>query len=374
MVTSGTECFGEIGPFAVDVVWWAEVAPVTEYVRAELGVPVMVLRLLSVEGGEGARDGHVRYHVEALERPSRPAVAWVDLGADPLRAPWADPGGLRELIDWAVAAVGRPLTGPVEQRRTWNLAGLFRLPTAEGPVWLKATPAFAADESAVIAAIAQVDQDLVPTVVASEPHRLLLEDIPGADCWDADEATVTKAVRGLVSAQAAAAVPEVADRRELRIGELLERLSSELIAEEIKAAMKLAERWPDLVDCGLPDTLVHGDFHPGNWRSNGGAPKILDWADAHFGNPVLDALRACDFLASQQAVTTRVWCDTWRALAPGCAPERALRIAEPLAHLMYAVRYQEFLDGIEAAEHVYHLGDPAVSIRAAVRTGNTRTG
>ena len=52
---------------------------------------------------------------------------------------------------------------------------------------------------------------------------------------------------------------------------------------------------------------------------------------------------------------------------PGSDPARALAVAEPLAHLAYAVRYQEFLDGIEPSEHVYHDGDPAAAVRAALR-------
>ena len=36
--------------------------------------------------------------------------------------------------------------------------------------------------------------------------------------------------------------------------------------------------------------------------------------------------------------------------------------------LTYAVRYQEFLDGIEPSEQVYHRGDPAAAIRAALRS------
>jgi hypothetical protein len=32
------------------------------------------------------------------------------------------------------------------------------------------------------------------------------------------------------------------------------------------------------------------------------------------------------------------------------------------------VRYQEFLDGIEPSERVYHRGDPAAAIRAALRS------
>jgi len=31
------------------------------------------------------------------------------------------------------------------------------------------------------------------------------------------------------------------------------------------------------------------------------------------------------------------------------------------------VRYQEFLDGIEPSERIYHHGDPAAAIRAALR-------
>ena len=50
-------------------------------------------------------------------------------------------------------------------------------------------------------------------------------------------------------------------------------------------------------------------------------------------------------------------------LRPGPGPA----VAEPLAHLAYAVRYQEFLDGIEPSERIYHQGDPAASIRAALK-------
>ncbi|MEV0401796.1 hypothetical protein [Actinoallomurus sp. NPDC050550] len=71
------------------------------------------------------------------------------------------------------------MSGPAEQRRTWNLAAVLRLPTRQGPVWLKATPHFAADEAAVIAAYARVDPGLVPTVLAAEPRRVLLEHLPG---------------------------------------------------------------------------------------------------------------------------------------------------------------------------------------------------
>lgn len=369
VITSGSRQLGVVGPFDVDVPWWADVGPVVARLRELLGVPAYVLRLLGVAGGEGARDGHVTYH------------AVTSLAPDPvpphtLRAPWADAAGLRVLLDWAVAAVGaagRPVTGPIEQHRTWNLAGLFRLPTAEGPVWLKATPRFAADEAAVIAAFARVDPGLVPPLVAAGDHRILLEHLPGQDCWDAPDEVLTSGVRRFVAAQAAAIAPAgLADRRPARVAdraaELLDRLGDELTAEERSGVEALLTSTPDF---GLPTTLVHGDFHAGNWRSAGGDPVILDFADAHLGSPVLDGLRLCDFLpAERRPVVRQAWVSAWRAECPDSDPARALATATPYAYLSYAVRYQEFLDGIEPSERIYHEGDPASGIRAALRSAS----
>ena len=401
LVTWGDTYLGAIGPFPVSVPWWADVEPVVAHLRAVLDVPVLVLRLLTVEGGEGARDGHVTYHVAALDRPApgllaeRPVDHVVLNGPEELRTPWARLESLNEMLTWAsdtLAATGRPMTGAAEQQRTWNLSGLFRLPTGQGPVWLKATPRFATDEASVIAAFARVDPALVPPVIAAGPRRVLLEHLPGEDCWDASPRIITSAVERLVAAQAVLAgqaapadraapagrpaglPPGLPDRRTPvitgQIAALLDAAADgELSATDVAAARGLLSRFPLLDECGLPDTIVHGDFHPGNWRSDGGPPAVVDWADAHLGNPVLDGLRARDFLpAGKRPATARAWIEAWAARVPGCDPARALAIAEPLAHLSYAVRYQEFLDGIEPSEGIYHRGDPAAAIRAALRS------
>jgi hypothetical protein len=391
-VTWGDMYLGVIGPFPVSVPWWADVEPVVAHLRAALDVPVLVLRLLAVEGGEGARDGHVTYHVAALDRPApgllaeRPVDHVVLNGPEELRAPWARLADLNEMLTWAsdtLAAAGRPMTGAAEQQRTWNLSVLFRLPTGTGPVWLKATPRFAADEASVIAAFARVEPALVPPVVGAGPGRLLLEHLAGEDCWDASPQIITSAVQRLAATQAALAgqpglasrlPPGLPDRRTPviagQIAALLDGpIAGELSAGEVAAARELLSRFSGLDECGLPDTIVHGDFHPGNWRSDGGPPVVVDWADAHLGNPVLDGLRARDFLpAGKRPAAAQAWIDAWAARVPGSEPARALAIAEPLAQLSYAVRYQEFLDGIEPSERIYHLGDPAAAVRAALRS------
>jgi Ser/Thr protein kinase RdoA (MazF antagonist) len=376
LVTYDGRCAAKVGPFPVDVPWWSEVESVAGRLRDELSVPVVVLRLLTVEGADGMRDGHVTYHAEAFGQPARSSPCEFADDDHPLRLPWARLSGVRDLLAWAsehVELISRPV-----QRKSWNLSGLFVLPTAEGTVWLKAIPGFAAAEPAAIAAFAAVDPDLVPTVVASAPGRLLLADLPGVDCWEASAAVAADTVGRLARAQARIAAASsgppsgLPDRRLATLAAAVDGLldgpvGAELSPAEVRAAHSLRPRWELLADCGLPDTVVHGDFHPGNWRRGGGPPVVLDFADAHVGNPVLDGLRAIDFLpADRRRAVADAWITAWTAAVPGARPAEALRIAEPLAHLAYAVRYQEFLDNIEPSEQVYHRGDPAASIRQAL--------
>jgi hypothetical protein len=170
VITHDGTCAGAVGPFPVDVPWWADVEPVVTHLEQVLGGPAVVLRLLSVEGSDGMRDGHVTYHAEALTPPPGD-LAPCDFADDdhPLRLPWARAAGLRDLLGWAAGHVD--LTGRPAQRKTWNLSCLFRLPAASGPVWLKAIPPFAAAEPVAIAAFAEVDPGLVPATPANQPRR-----------------------------------------------------------------------------------------------------------------------------------------------------------------------------------------------------------
>ncbi|GAT70742.1 aminoglycoside phosphotransferase [Planomonospora sphaerica] len=393
VVTSEGECLGSLGPFPVATPWWADAGPVADHLTEVLGVPVMVLRLVDVRGGDGARDGHVTYHAEAFGRPRDGLLGPPPAGAAGLlrpaarRAGWATASGLRESLEWAreaLRAAGRPVSGPVRQVKTWNLSGLFRIPTVQGPVWLKETPGFATWEADAMEALAAVDPEIVPAVVASDARRrrVILDHLPGEDCWEAPAETVRAMTGRWAAAQAAVArrrdgIPDgLPDRTPRALAELAHGLldgeaATGLSAAELSAARRLADGLPGpaaaLEECGLPHTLVHADFHPGNWRSDGRRTAAVDFADCHFGHPALDALRTCEFLpADRRHEVTGAWTAAWAALVPGSDPARALALAGPFARLAYAVRYQEFLDGIETSERVYHEGDPAAEIRAAL--------
>lgn len=268
--------------------------------------------------------------------------------------------------------------------KTWNLAGLFRIPTATGPAWLKTGPRFAACEASVIELFASVDGPFVPTLLAADRarHRILLDHVPGEDCWGPSADLVAATMPRLARAQAAlaelhpsapAGLPDRSPRRLIEQVRLLldGPAVAALTADELTRAHLLADRLPSLVDqleeCGLPDTIVHGDFHPGNWRSDGRHTVLVDFADSFFGHPAVDGLRPQQFTSPERwAQAADAWTSAWRELLPDSDPARALTLAEPLTHLLYAVRYQEFLDAIEPSERRYHADDPVAEIRAAL--------
>ncbi|MFD9706273.1 phosphotransferase [Lentzea sp. NPDC059081] len=335
-LVSGPDGFaGRTDPVAVDSRWWPDAEPVNHALEQLLGVPTSVLRLIEVEGGERGGGGVVTYHVEAQGEPDRTKLHPADEPeADAeFRLPWARPGGPAELVAWADAIVER--TGRATQVKTWNLSSVHRLATANGTAWLKAVPPFFADEGEVIAMVAAHDPTLVPAVIASAPRRVLLAEAPGEDCWDVTPEQVERIVPRWVAVQnALAGTP---------------RLTPSVVP---------------MPSFGLPDTLVHGDFHPGNWRSGG---VVIDWSDAVWGHPALDAARLIAFSPALSEVVSRVWSEAWLDHRPGSRPLEALDAARRASHLHLAVRYQEFLDNIEESERIYHRDDPAEQLRAASR-------
>ncbi|XVV02412.1 phosphotransferase [Actinosynnema sp. CA-248983] len=330
LVTVGGRHAGTVPEFTVESPWWNDVEPVTAHLDRVLGVPTSVLRLVSATGS-GMRGGTVTYQVEA-PGAHLSTVDPVGFGDDPLRMPWARPGGPAALVEWADGHVRR--VEPAVQVKTWNLSCLYRLRTKAGVVWAKEVPPFLAPEGPVIDLVRSVDPTLAPSVLAAEARRILLADVPGTDCWSPSPEMVERMVPRWVAMQHA-----LAGRASLR------------------------RRGVTVPSFGLPDSLLHGDFHPGNWRSSG---VVLDWGEAHWGHPALDAAKLVDFVGPDLgSLVERVWCEAWLTHRPDSDPSSALRHARPAAHLLGAEVYQEFLDNIEESERVYHRGDPEEQLALA---------
>jgi aminoglycoside phosphotransferase (APT) family kinase protein len=133
----------------------------------------------------------------------------------------------------------------------------------------------------------------------------------------------------------------------------------------------LPERFAALAACGLPDSLVHGDFHAGNVRGSGVNGTIdrlvlLDWGDCGVGHPLLDQAAFLGPLSPADAASAAAeWEVLWRRLRPGSDYVPAVDLVRPVAALRQAAIYRTFLDAIEPDERVYYAGDPARWLRAA---------
>lgn len=373
LVAPDGSVLGMLPPVAAATPWWQEVEPVVRAVRDRFGLDVTVLRLLETEL-DRPHGGQVTYLAETVD--PAPVSPWAGtLDEQPLRLPYALPGGPAADLAWArqvLEARGLRPSGPPVQVRSWNLSSLWRIPVEGQTMWLKAVPPFFAHEGRLLESLAGGP---VPRLLGQAEGRVLLAEIPGEDLYEADRSLLLRMVDLLVGLQRgwqgraaellALGLPDWrAPALAAAIAAVVEKAADALPAAD-RAVLAgfvsgLPRRFADIAACGLGDTLVHGDFHPGNLRGDGDTVTLLDWGDSGVGHPLLD----------QPAFLTRVpteaigpiqrhWQDLWRAAVPGSEPDRAAALLAPVAAARQAVIYQGFLDRIEPAERVYHRPDPA---------------
>ncbi len=413
-----TVLLGTLPSFEVRSPWWPDVQEVTAAARSFCRAEVTVLRVIGPgtphepgPAGSPKDDSPTSYLAEVLgpvppEVPLRPVPA--DLAGDvlrpqPGRAHWAEPGGIARVLAWADAAlatVGRPRTGRAEQIKTWNLSLLMRLPTGPGPVWLKCAPPFMAHEGAIIERVALRHPDLVPQVLGRDglPGATLMAEIPGTDQWDAPPDRLDAMLEhfiglqdhwaGQVPALLASGLPDwrtdalvpalqrLVSRAEVRQDLTRHGFGPDDLARLDALVADLPRRAGDLAACGLPDTLLHGDLHPGNWHGeptggegHGAAEglRLLDWGDSGVGHPMLDQPAFLGRVpADRRDQIRRVWARHWVRRHPDADTARAGALIGPLALLRQALVYQGFLDSVEPDERRYHLGDVSRCVGLAI--------
>ncbi|MFJ8577198.1 phosphotransferase family protein [Micromonospora sp. NPDC093277] len=369
---------GALPPYEVPEPWWQQVGAIVDEARHRFGVDVAVLRLLSADRPEPP-GGHLTYLGQVTTSPAVPLEpVSVDLPPHPSRAPWAQPGGPARSLTWAtdeLRRLGRPVTG-VAQHRTWNLSAIWQLDGRQGSAWLKQVPAFFRHEAAVLRWLAAAAPGTGPVLLAADDTgRILLDHVPGEDRYAADHTeraaiaadhhTVQLRAVGDVAALVAAGVPDM--RGPALARSIRDRLAPHDTSAVAELLAGLDDRLDRVRDCGLPDTLVHGDLHPGNVRGDGRRRVVIDWGDAFVGHSAFDILRLTESLdPAAAAPLLDAWAARWRADVPGSDPERAVELLRPVAPLRLAAGYAMFLASIEPSEHPYHAGDvPACLDQAA---------
>ena len=409
--------------------WTAEPGQVLPGLRDLLGVDALLLRSLDEHEEPSAQVQRATLLAVPRALPALPdGLAWAGraelagpAGGDAALAarvveelagsgtsqrgqPWAARdwfAGAERWLHEALAAVGRPLTGPVEQMQVWDLSCVLRAPTAAGHVWFKATAAspLFVNEGLVMGALAGLFGDRVPAPVAVDPERgwMVLDDLGQEVGWEVPLEVVEEVVRAFARMQVEAAgqvdrllAAGCHDRRLDRLaaqarewlpaieatGELAGIDDATWLSRDELAAVRAA--LPEVLACceelashAVPPSIVHGDLHLGNVARGPAGYRFFDWTDACVAHPFFDLLtirRGTGFAeeAGDGELRERLraaYLPAWAPFEPPGRLARASQLADPLGALHHAVSYRSLVAGMTPPVESHMAGSTAWWLR-----------
>ncbi len=231
--------------------------------------------------------------------------------------PWTVAGWYQRASSWIRSALrdssrdGSIEVAPVKQ---WGISAVMRASDAGATYWFKASFAHFASEAAATALLHAQCPHRLPVVRAVEPDDrwLLTEDAGGVSMAERLDAA-PEAIEALIDIQMASAgsldellaagcplrpIDEVAGALAAALAEPIVAgridVTPHAGADVISAVRRAGARCAAL---GFADTVVHGDFHPGNVLLAERGPVIIDWSDTAITQPFVDV------------ATWAWWCD-----------------------------------------------------------------
>lgn len=303
------------------------------------------------------------------EREQPPALrpAW-------FRAGWYDE--VEAWVDASLERVGRRRTGVMRPTRMWSISGVLRVPTESGDVWFKAACELFRAEAALHRVLGAHFPDDVPVLVDADDARgwLLMEPLPGCT----DETRAPGAGAALVPRWAEVQLASLDLLGELRAAGALVRDAdailagfrrvltqsrevSLLTADELDSLRGLQDEIGGMVrelwQCGLPDTLSHGDLHLGNVAYDGTQLRVFDLTDCCISHPLLDAWHLAHFDDERPGDdgVLAAFAGRWRDACPDARIDRAVQLVG-VADLVFQVdTFDRIAAGTEPAS-AYELG------------------
>ncbi len=405
--------------FALDKArFWQDVEHINRHMMLEYGLDVTTLRcmdLIDEDGGLASvyalehltprwlppvNAGWFSYdELAGLHFAQARELGWLHdwfawLAEDhPQRVAWYKPGWFRVARAWLMSWVMAIPDSSVEiftQMRSWQRSALLKALSSEGElVYFKAVPPVFAHELNLSVWLHHRFPRYFPQVLASSPERgwLLLEDggrqsldvVRDLTVWETvlrALAEIQLALSSEIATLAALGCPSqplellagyvdtlLADDAALRVGGFLD----DAAVMRLRAfAPRLKALCAELAACGVPHSLEHGDFYPGQVLVTQRQIRFIDWSDATITHPFFSfcglehfVLYEARTFAGQDDVMQRLrsaYLQPWRALAEETALERALELARPLASLHYATLYHRLiLPGMEVQWEMHNM-------------------
>ncbi len=147
----------------------------------------------------------------------------------------------------------------------------------------------------------------------------------------------------------AAGVPAVLDRADLwdaapALANLHRALDSAAAATLRRSAAVIEAACADVAAAGLPETLLHTDFHPGNAVLRDHGVLLHDWSCAEAGPAMLDIATWCYRASDDDALAAATaYAAGWADVATGLRAWRSVRIAGSFAQLAQFVRLADLV-------------------------------
>jgi hypothetical protein len=295
------------------------------------------------------------------------------------RAAWGRIGWYERVCEWidgVLLARGEGLAVAVIPFRQWGISAVLRVESDTARYWFKAVfPPFAA-EPVVTEFLDRTRPGRVPHVIATELSEgwMLLSEITGT--LVADDPHVTPvAIAALVDLQrsfigrtqelvASGVVDRPLDRlpRDLMNALGLPLVQAVLHVDSDRAISLshwLTEAVSAVQGIGIPHTLVHGDFHPGNVMLADDRVVLFDWSDAAVAHPLLDAAVWVSWSRDDPEAVDRLWrafADAWSGVADVGAVMAARPALDAITGAYHFVSYARILHALEPARRSEALG------------------
>jgi hypothetical protein len=386
--------------------FWQEVGPLNEAVRQRFGVRVTTLNCVEIIDDEAAQASRFVYALENHDPdPSlRPDQCWLNaeaLATLPVawpeqqalvarwlaedsaraqsvrRAPWYNRGWLEGAATWVqqeLVQAGVAPQGDWAQVRSWERSSLWRIETTGGTLYFKAVPAMFSHEPPLSAWLGRWAPDRFAPVLAIEPAQgwLLmasagqqgLNRVPNLDHWRAALQSFAQTQVELASQLEALfrlGVPDrrldwlvtgaeklLADRQALADGPT--GLTDQEIVRLQRGGPALLAACEALAALGVPSSLEHGDFAPGQVLINGNDYTFLDWSDSGVAHPFFSFDFFADLIdeelpgvADAHDRLAAAYLEPWAALASHDTLHTALALAHRVAPLYQALIYSEHI-------------------------------
>ena len=271
--------------------WAAAVAhtvgvPAT-YLRSELDADGVPLRVeCAVPGGSKMPNARLRWADWVPQPPLHERISWE-------RPCWM--ASATAYIDREIGQIGGRRTAPLIQVRHNAMVALIKAETTRGPVWLKTLGEPFSREARAMKALSALCPTALPTIMADEADWFILDSFAVQGDGRPTDPYAVLADLQIASARAPDRFGDWPRRDVAALAEGCRNVIEMHPLIDAAIAQRLEASLPDLAafaaraaGCGLPDTVVHGDFHADNRYWTGRRWIFYDWSDSVVGHPLLD--------------------------------------------------------------------------------------